>query len=757
MKKIIKKGAIFLMLAMGLTLASCGKKEKAVEIDKNTIFRETEITVPTKENFQVSSMAYQNGRVYYVGITYNEEDFSSNNYFCSINVDGSDLKEIEFNPGEEGSNYWIENLLVADNGNAYLFYSAYKEDYSDPDNPIYENSYNVYVIDEAGNGKAISLKDLVKDSNVNLIRYAGDNKFLMQIDSTMYLLDENMSVIKKSDMGDNYYGNTLTLKDGTFSVCYWGDNGQVISKFDLDNLAIGDAIEVPFDISSKNVLQGYGYDLFFNDNTCLYGWNVGDKEMTPLLNYVNSDVMNSYYDLFAGIDEKTYVGVYTDWDAGNYGELKIATFTKVPPEEVKDKKSLTMGCMYLDSDLKKKVIDFNKASDEYRILIQDYSSYNTEDDWEAGYKRFNSDIAAGNAPDIIVSSDMGVKNYMSKGLFLDLTDYLKNDPEIDYNDIFPNLIEAMSYDGKLYMVSRGFYISTVAGKKSVIGDRTSWTMKEMMDFEKTLPEGSELFSLNSRSSFLYSILSANATDYVDWNEGKCYFNTEEFMDLLEYVKTIPTDEELESVWSDEDFWANYDSMWRENKVILQNANIYSPYAYRQLVRVTFGEPVSFIGYPSTSGQGSSIYLENAALISAKSKYPDVAWEIVRTFMAPEEVNPEFGYRYYGSIPAFMSEFDKQCEEAMKEESHEDGDGEVIIYKDTTWVGGEEIEIDPLTQAEVDELKNFVKSVNSINQLDNDILVIIQEETEPFYQGQKTAKEVADIIQSRVSIYINEKR
>ena len=352
---------------------------------------------------------------------------------------------------------------------------------------------------------------------------------------------------------------------------------------------------------------------------------------------------------------------------------------------------------------------------------------------------------------------MGVNNYMSKGLFLDLTDYLKNDPEIDYNDIFPNLIEAMSYDGKIYMVSNGFYISTIAGKKSLLGDRTSWTISEMMDFEKSLPEGTELFSLNSRSSFLYSILSANAKEYIDWNAGKCYFNTEDFTNLLEYVKTIPTDEEMESIWSDEDFWANYDTMWRNNKVVLQNATIYSPYAYKQLLRTTFGEPITFIGYPTTSGQGSSIYLQNAALISSKSKYPDVAWEIVRTFMAPEEENPNFGYRYYGNIPAFMSEFDKQCEEAMKEESYEGDDGEVIIYKDTVWVGGEEIEIEPLTQAEVDELKKFVLSVNTINQLDSDILVIIEEETEPFYQGQKTAKEVADIIQSRVSIYINEKR
>ena len=212
MKKIIKKGAIFLMLAMGLTLAACGKKEKAAEIDKNTIFRETEITVPTKENFQVSSVTYKNGRAYYVGITYDEEDYSAKNFFCSVNADGSDLKEIEFVPGDEYQSYWVENLIVGDNGKSYLFYMAYSEDYSDPENPVYENAYSVYIIDEAGNGEVKSLKDIVGDSYVNYVRYAGDNKFLMQIDTTMYLLDENMNVLKKKDAGDNYYNSFITLK-----------------------------------------------------------------------------------------------------------------------------------------------------------------------------------------------------------------------------------------------------------------------------------------------------------------------------------------------------------------------------------------------------------------------------------------------------------------------------------------------------------------------------------------------------------------
>ena len=57
--------------------------------------------------------------------------------------------------------------------------------------------------------------------------------------------------------------------------------------------------------------------------------------------------------------------------------------------------------------------------------------------------------------------------------------------------------------------------------------------------------------------------------------------------------------------------------------------------------------------------------------------------------------------------------------------------------------------------EVAEVTNFIKSLNQVYSSNDSIDSIITEEASAFYSGQKTAKEVADIIQSRVSIYVNE--
>ena len=94
----------------------------------------------------------------------------------------------------------------------------------------------------------------------------------------------------------------------------------------------------------------------------------------------------------------------------------LGRFTKVPPSEVKDKKTLVLACNGIDYDVRNNIVKFNKNNDEYRITIQDYAAlYNTEDDYQAGLNRLNADIVSGKIPDILVIDDnMPVESYVSK-------------------------------------------------------------------------------------------------------------------------------------------------------------------------------------------------------------------------------------------------------------------------------------------------------------------------------------------------------
>ena len=77
---------------------------------------------------------------------------------------------------------------------------------------------------------------------------------------------------------------------------------------------------------------------------------------------------------------------------------------------------------------------------------------------------------------------------------------------------------------------------------------------------------------------------------------------------------------------------------------------------------------------------------------------------------------------------------------------------------TTWGYDDfQIEIYAATQEEVAAVRELIETVETSYQYDTQLNTIIEEETAAFFEGQKSAKDVADIIQSRVQIYINENR
>ena len=160
----------------------------------------------------------------------------------------------------------------------------------------------------------------------------------------------------------------------------------------------------------------------------------------------------------------------------------------MPPEEVVEKQILTLGCCYIDSDVRTQVVQFNKTNEKYRIQIKDYSVYNTETDYEQAYTKLNTDIVSGNVPDILVlDSSLPLESYMSKGLFEDLYPYIDADEEMNRTDFLTSVFDAFSKDGKLYQLIPSFTVFTVVGKTADVGKETGWTLDDLNALMATKP------------------------------------------------------------------------------------------------------------------------------------------------------------------------------------------------------------------------------------------------------------------------------
>lgn len=637
---------------------------------------------------------------------YSSEEYSSvqKSYISCWNMDGSFAweKELEGLTSEEEYAY-VAGMSVTDDGTLYLILSG-------------ENGYKV-IVDAQGN--------------------ASERKALPEEVNKVF----------------SNFNSMMTKEDGTFQIIYYDENDyqkQYLVTYDPATDQFGEASLMPSSMSwngYNTMAAGKSSDLVFSNDRGVYTYSVGAEDSVEKMNFINSDLNISGFSSLIELSETSFIGIFYE----NYGdEVKAGIFNYVDPKDIPDKAVLVLAGNYVASDMKQRVVEFNRSSDEYRITVKEYDSYNSYEDYEAGLTQLNNDITTGNMPDILLTNGLPAENYIAKGLLADIGKLIEEDEELSNVEFVQNVLDAYSMDGKLYYVIPSFRVSTVIGKKSIVGDRTSWTMADMKQLMETLPEGTTMFGEMTRDSFMYTMMDYCGADFVDVSSGKCNFDSQNFIDMMEYAKTLP--EELSEDTFGEDYWQSYESQYRENRTVLSNLYLNNISNLNYNVNGRFGEEVSYIGFPTESGMGAYVQAGESYAISARSANIDGAWQFLRYYLT-DEYQSELEWM----MPTQKKFFMEAAQKATERPYYMDENGEKQEYDDYYYMNGEEIKLDPLTQEQVDEVVNYIFSINKCYYGNADVANIINEEIPSYFAGQKSAQEVAKVIQSRAQIYVNEKR
>lgn len=741
---------LFLLLSvMVLMLTACGGGEDSAAVrSKEHVYSMEEVVVSEiKDKSSINGSFIKNNRLYVISYIWSEAGLITTVY--NGNMDGSDMKSIELKAKENSSyNY----LSVDGNGNYYAVYDEYFSDESDPDNFIWRDDYYLLKLD--GDGNEVWKKPLNEESEnywVQWMKVLPDDRIILRDTNGLYIYDGEGNVVKNIVTESEDDSSTVyLLADGTLVVGTYNSeiNKNVLKKMDVETGKFSEEYILPSNYGDYSMYPGLSHDILLVGNSSLYGYNLGEEDVTELMNYVDSDLSTNYIFNISAVSETELYGMIND---DITGDTLLMKFTKVNPEDVVDKKVLTLACMGLDWELRTQVIAFNKTNAAYRIRIEDYSEYNTDEDYNAGVTKMNTDIASGMVPDIMVlNNQLPAESYVAKGLFEDLHPFIDKDEEIKKENFFPNILAAYETNGKLYRLVPKFNIATVVGKTSDIGSAQGWTLQELNKIMESKPEDTMVFSEMTRDSILNYSIQFSGDQFIDWESGQCNFKSQGFISLLEFAKQFP--EQLDDEYYSESFWRNYSTLWRENKVLLNVLYLDSFSSYNYMKKGTYGEDITLIGFPSEDRKGSAIMSGLELVMSSKSKNKDGAWEFLRYFLT-DEYQKEITYGW----PLNMKHIDALAEEAKKRPYYQDENGETVEYDQTYSVGDIEVPISPMTQQEIDEVINFVKSVDQIYNFNSNLQSIIAEEAAPFFAGQKKAAESADIIQSRVQVYVNENR
>ena len=173
----------------------------------------------------------------------------------------------------------------------------------------------------------------------------------------------------------------------------------------------------------------------------------------------------------------------------------------------------------------------------------------------------------------------------------------------------------------------------------------------------------------TRNSFINMVMRYCGNQFVDVSKGKCAFNTEDFISMMEYAKTLPSDDESSAGYDEEyweDYWQNYESQYRQNRTLMLQANFWRFDNLAYTINGRIGEEVSYTGFPTENGSGSYVMSSENYVLSAKSKHLDEAWNFMRYYLT-DEYQEEASY-----FPVQKAKFYEKSKQALERRTHGSG-------------------------------------------------------------------------------------
>ena len=699
------------------------------------------------------------------------------------------------------------NMAGSDDGTLWMLVNVYAAKYDLPADfdPNTMNKYDypstdmstAYLMHVAADGSTIANVDLsVTDDGTDEEDGMGSNISSFAVDAAgnlyvtdynyIYVLDAEGKLLFKID-DSQYSGSLCRLQPNQVGILWYNyatgtaestdENGQFFIPVDLETKTWGEKIKMPANV--WNVYPGDdAYDFYYRNNDNIYGYTFASDTKDKLVDWMACDVDTSNMYDSGMLSDGRVVGMTQDWSSDT-AAYQLIVLHRIDASEVKEKTVLTLACMGLDWSLRSKIVEYNKSNDQYRIQVVDYSEYATDDDYNAGITKLTTEIISGSVPDLFLTSSLPIDKYAAKGVVADLYTFMDGGSGLSRDYFVPQVLKAIEKDGKLYELPTKFSVETAYALSSIVDQYDTWNVAAVQDAMAQLQEGATVFSTGwTKSSVLNNCLTRNLAAFVDWTTGKCTFDSEAFQQLLAFCNSFPDDSSSDDGIAYSSEAATVDTMddpvWESDatrilsgKQLMATTSFYSFEDYIYNI-YPVKDKVTFVGYPSESGEpGNSFYIQCPMAISSVTKYPDAAWDFVSTMIRQTNEDAESMYAF----PISQEAFDKKMTAVMTEQYQLDENGEQVDWDedgepDKMSIGSYEVvengestwqQVYALTQEDIDQILSVINSATGIVDYDDEILSIVSDEVSAYFAGDKDVQTTANMIQSRVNLYVQEQR
>ena len=594
-----------------------------------------------------------------------------------------------------------------------------------------------YVVNAQEDGQVLEVTDITNvlvENNFKCANHTMPSAFHTDKSGNLFLMDPEMLNIFVIN-GDGTFSEIITppvranlsfkgkLPEGTPVYDYTNGDGTrtVVTYAETGQRFLYNG-EINW--SGGTAFNSFG-QAFYVDNNSLKCWNVVDGNTEIVCDRIEA---NTYDYLWLNDREELFLIAVGK-------NPYIVKLKNEPPQEVVE---LELCITTMSRYVEECAIAYSMRHPYVKINISEALSF----DDNAMNKLF-TDVSVGKGPDILVLNREDLVSFYNAGALSDLTTILTNDTK---EQILPGVLDYGTVDGKLVGITCEASIDTLFISNE-IWKYDHWEFQDALELVRTQETaGAPIERVVASSITPYQMLNDLAlmditnSEFLNLDTKTCSFDSEEFIMLLEHCKKYGREAT--------------DNDYKDADELLADLNAGKCLVYCisgnliqfSRVKAMLGEDYHCVGYPSESKQGSFLqFSDGCVAVNSQSSKSEEANEFLK-YLVEYSTQKKYGmnwvrkdvlldnvqdavevYGYKEPIPVFF----QSESEVISLEGKEDGSSYVKEY----------IELFDSCIPQKDEYEQ--------------IRSIVIEEVPAFFNGQKTAKQVAEIIQSRVTLFLEE--
>ena len=507
-----------------------------------------------------------------------------------------------------------------------------------------------------------------------------------------------------------------------------------------------------------NIQGCHDGDLYFtlhSDDT-LYLFDGEEGAARKVLRWEDSDIFNSSVEQLwpAGEDGILAHCLSNNGNSGSREEWYL--LVRTPVEELPEKELVVLASFSPDLDLRSAVVEYNRQSERYHCIIEQYGHVpGTGDDTGASI-RLDAALLSSSPPDILDLWSVDIYKYAEKGILEDLSPYMEGSGTVRREDFLEGVLEGYTIGGSLVCVPTRFGLNTIVGRDSQTSLLEGWGIEDVYTLMESHPEMTELVSSGSkrldspeggraegkgRDYMLKEFLPAYYLErFVDWEAGECSFDSGEFRELLLWLeghveKERPRTAIGVTIW-ESDYVPEYALLMEAGGVEFDDL---------LRIEIQIGGKVRFLGFPTADGRGTAAcrVMDKLGMVS-NSLHKEGAWDFLEYY-----ISRGAEYSYY--LPTRISSLRDVAEKAAAPRP-----GTSSFYSSMS-IGDDTHEVYEFPQYLADALMEQIEGTDfrPRSAAEEQIIEIVAEEADIYYNGDKSLEDVTAVIQNRVELLLKE--